>query len=228
MEKKIIFEDKKNSALKDTITKPIILIDIDDTIADFGKFYWELHNRVFKDTVDYFKVNKWDLDKFSKRGLDAYKLFKYPGLFRNLPPKPYAKEFMEEMQKVGDVLIVSDAPSGTSYGETVDLDCVVPEHRVEISHSNPADDKRMWLKEHFNIDKKNVIFCSNKEYILGDILIDDKPSTFEKFSSLGRNIILIDAPYNRHIQTEWRAKDLNHAKKLVYRMLEEMSKEEAS
>ncbi|MEM4991987.1 hypothetical protein WKH56_05555 [Priestia sp. SB1] len=223
MENKIIFDTENSTVQQEPKNKPIILLDIDDTIAAFGPFYWNLHNTVFNDTVNYLDVIDWDLDKFSKRGPDAYKLFKYPGLFRNLPPMPYAKEFVEKLRKVGEVIVVSDSPSGTSYKETVNLDCISEDHKIDFPHSNPADDKRAWLKEHFNFEKENIIFTSRKELIMGQILIDDKPATYEKFKMLNRNFILIDAPYNQHIQTDWRAKDLNQALEMVYKMLEEMS-----
>jgi len=222
MENKTIFDTEKSTVQQEQKNKPIILLDIDDTIAAFGPFYWNLHNTVFDDNVNYFDVIDWDLDKFSKRGPDAYKLFKYPGLFRNLPPMPYAKEFVEKLREKGEVIVVSDSPSGTSYKETVNLDCINKDHKIEFPHSNPADDKREWLKEHFNFKKEDIIFTSRKELVMGDILIDDKPATYEKFKKLNRNIILMDAPYNQHIQTNWRAKDLNQAIEMVYAMLEEM------
>ncbi|WP_456364037.1 5' nucleotidase, NT5C type [Priestia aryabhattai] len=231
MKKKIIFEDEKDFMLKKLLKKfkrkPIILLDMDDTIAEFAQPFWTLHNKLFKDFVDYLKVNGWNFDEFSKRGKDAYTLFKYPGLFRNLPPKPYAKEFIEDLREIAEVVIVSDSPSGTSYLETVSLD-IDPEHTIDFPHSNPTDDKRMWLEEHFNFDKDDIVFCSKKDRVIGDILIDDKPATYNSFVEANRKIILLDAPHNRDIDTKWRAKDLNHAKKLVYRMLEEMIKEEAS
>ncbi|NGY89268.1 hypothetical protein F6Y05_40585 [Bacillus megaterium] len=136
---------------------------------------------------------------------------------------PYAKEFVEKSREVGEVIVVSDSPSGTSYKETVNLDCINEDHKIDFPHSNPADDKRAWLKEHFNFAKEDIIFTSRKELVMGQILIDDKPATYEKFKMLNRNIILIDAPYNQHIQTDWRAKDLNQALEMVYKMLEEMS-----
>ncbi|MGF9891826.1 hypothetical protein ABEX78_24490 [Priestia megaterium] len=222
MENKIIFDTEKSTVQQRQKNKPIILLDIDDTIAAFGPFYWNLHNTVFDDNVNYFDVNDWNLDKFSKRGPDAYKLFKYPGLFRNLPPMPYAKEFVEELRKIGEVIVVSDSPSGTSYKEKVDLDCIGEDHKIDFPHSNPADDKRAWLKEHFDFKKEDIIFTSRKELVMGDILIDDKPATYDTFKELNRNIILMDAPYNRHIQTDWRAKDLNQAIEKVHKMLEKM------
>jgi 5'-nucleotidase len=212
-------KDKENIYLK----KPVILVDTDDTLGDFSKVYWEIHNLVFKDKVDHNIVNDWDLSKFSNRGKEAYKLFKFPGLFRNLPLKPFAQEFMGNIQKFSDVYVVSDSPPGTSYKEIFDLENI--DHNIEFPHSNPADDKRMWLKEYFpNFPQSNIIFCSCKWMVYGDILVDDKPETFEIFTNLGRDIILMDMPYNRHIQTKWRAKDLKQAEEMIYDILERQGK----
>lgn len=198
--------------------KPIILVDIDDTIGEFSETYWNVHNSIFNDKVNPKNVNEWDLSKFSKRGIEAYNLFKFPGLFRNLPTKPYAKEFMSNIQKISDVYVVSDTPNGTGFQEEVILDNV--EYKIEFPYSNPADDKRAWLKENFpNFPQSNVIFCGCKWMIQGDILIDDKPATFEKFNQMGRDIILMDMPYNRHIKTKWRARNLSEAEEMVYELL---------
>jgi 5'-nucleotidase len=194
--------------------RPVILVDIDDTLNRFAETYWELHNHVFEDNVHYRSVDKWDLDLFSNRGEEAYHLFKIPGLFRNIPVKPYAKEFMNSIQKIGDVFVVSDAPSGTSYGDTVDFSNF--NYSIEVQHSNPVDDKRAWLKENFpTFPTENIIFCSCKWMISGDILIDDKPDTFMEFQKRGRDAILMDMPYNQMINTKWRAKDLKEAEEMI-------------
>ena len=203
--------------------KPVILVDMDDTLGDFSKVYWDIHNSLFNDKVDHNIVNDWDLSKFSKRGKEAYKLFKFPGLFRNLPLKPYAKDFMDNIQKISNVYVVSDTPPGTSFQEVFELENI--EFNIDFPYSNPADDKRMWLKEHFpNFPQSNIIFCGCKWMVYGDILVDDKPDTFEKFTSLGRDIILMDMPYNRHIQTKWRAKDLKQAEEMIYEILSKKGK----
>lgn len=201
--------------------RPVILVDMDDTLADFSKMYWNIHNTVFDDNIDHKNVDDWDLSKFSSKGKECYELFKFPGLFRNLEVKPYAKEFIKNLQEFADVYIVSDSPEGTAFQESVpyDANCIhtelfVPDSLNQIS--NPADDKRMWLKEHFpEFPQSNIIFCSCKWMIQGDVLIDDKPSTFEKFQAEGRKAILIDMPFNKYIETKWRAKDLKEAECMI-------------
>ena len=214
MEKKIVNENLK---IRKVLRKPIILVDMDDTIVEFAIPYWKIHNKLYDDKVRFEDVNGWALDAFSKRGKAAYDLFKYPGLFRNLPMKPQAKEFMEALQEIADVYIVTDAPTGTSYQEIVSFNDI--NEVIEFPHSNPVADKLMWLKENLNFPKEKVIFCGCKSMVSGDVLIDDKPDTFNQFVEMGRKAVLIDMPYNRHIETKWRAKDLKEAKKMVYEIL---------
>ena len=127
---------------------------------------------------------------------------------------------MDSIQKMGDVFVVSDAPSGTSYGDTVQFSNI--HYSLDVTHSNPVDDKRAWLKEHFpTLPKENVIFCSCKWMIAGDLLIDDKPDTFLEFQKRGRDVILMDMPYNRHIHTKWRARDLIEAEEMISEILKE-------
>lgn len=214
-------EKNKNLVLTE---EPIVLVDMDDTIGEFSQVYWDVHHLVFRHKVNHMLVDSWNLSQFSNRGKDAYKLFKYPGLFRNLPVKPFAQEFMTNIQKISDVFVVSDSPEGTSYQELYHIDDT-EHHPIAFPHSNPADDKRMWLKENFpDFPQSNIIFCSCKWMIEGDVLVDDKPETFEIFTRKGKDVILIDMPYNRHIDTKWRAKDLKQAEEMVFDILKRKGK----
>lgn len=189
--------------------KPVILVDLDDTLNNFSKAYWETYNNLYNDTKDYRLVDDWDLQNSVRDGIDAYSLLKHPGLFRNIEVKKEARSFIKGLLNKYEVFFVTDSPSGTGSL-----------HSDKVSFSNPADDKREWIAENFpEIPLSNTIICSCKWMIQGDILIDDKPSTFEKFQELGRDIILIDMPYNRHINTKYRAHSLSEAEKLVEEIL---------
>ncbi|QST02760.1 hypothetical protein IMZ31_19615 (plasmid) [Pontibacillus sp. ALD_SL1] len=61
------------------------------------------------------------------------------------------------------------------------------------------------------IDQKKIIFCSEKHRIRGDVLIDDKPQTFLAHRALGMECLLVDQPYNRHIDTSYRYHSLLEA-----------------
>ena len=189
--------------------KPVILVDIDDTLNTFSPVFWNIYNETNNENLDYRTVDSWNLQDFAREDVDAYALLKHPGLFRDIPLKEYADEFMKNINEKYNVYIVTDSPSGTSNCEL-----------KNSKFSNPADDKRRWVRDHFPyFPQDNIIMCSHKWMIEGDILIDDKPATFEKYTELGKKIILIDMPYNRYIKTEWRAKDLREAEKLIEQML---------
>jgi 5'(3')-deoxyribonucleotidase len=123
---------------------------------------------------------------------------------------------MESIQKMGEVFVVSDVPRGTAHGEQIHLS----DKKLDVPYSNPSDDKRAWLKENFpNLPKENIIFCSCKWMVVGDILVDDKPDTFLAFRERGRDVILMDMPYNRHIDTKWRAANLKEAEEMIAEIL---------
>lgn len=191
------------------MTKPTILVDIDDTLNQFAATFWNIYNEVYDENQDYKKVDSWNLQDYARDDIHVYDLLKHPGIFRHIPLKEYATQFIKRLYENYEVYIVSDSPSGTSH-------CELNNHH----YSNPADDKRKWVKEHFPFfPQDQVIFCSHKWMVTGDLLIDDKPAMFEKFQALGRKSILIDMPYNRHIETKWRAKDLMEAERMVQEIL---------
>lgn len=191
------------------MTKPIILVDLDDTVNEFAQTFWGVYNEQYGENLDYLTVDSWNFQKSVRSDIDAYSLLRTPGLFKNLPLKEYAYDFMKHIDEKYNVYIVTDSPSGTSDGEIADG-----------IFSNPADDKRRWVAEHFPFfSQDKIIMCSHKWMIEGDILVDDKPATFEKFTELGKHCILMDMPYNRHIETKYRAKNLREAEVLIEEIL---------
>ncbi|WP_190279474.1 5' nucleotidase, NT5C type [Ornithinibacillus gellani] len=191
--------------------KPVIMVDMDDTLNDFAKTYWKNYNEMYGEQVDFQTVNNWNLQQFVRPDVDAYGLLRHPGLFRHLPLRDYAVEFMQHMYDRYEVYIVTDSPPGTSHCDA-----------AGAAYSNPADDKRKWLAEHFPfLPQDRVIICAHKWMIAGDVLVDDKPATFEKFTELGKKCILMDMPYNQHIDTKWRAHNLREAEQMVEAILQE-------
>lgn len=193
-----------------SMAKPVILVDMDDTLNQFAEVFWGVYNDLYNEAQDHRLVNTWDLQLFARGDINVYDLLKHPGIYRDIPLKSYAAEFMRQIHDKYDVYIVTDAPEGTSH-------CV-----SDKPFSNPADDKRTWVKEHFPFfPQDRIIICSHKWMVVGDVLIDDKPAIFEKFQELGRKCILIDMPYNQHIKTIWRAKDLVEAEQMIASILAE-------
>ena len=86
--------------------------------------------------------------------------------------------------------------------------------------SNPVDDKRLWVSEHFpDFTLSNIIFTSKKELIIGEITVDDKPETIERFMSAKRAHILVNMPYNAKVNTPYRAYDLKQVEKMIFEAL---------
>ena len=190
-----------------------ILVDMDEVLADLIPSWLSHYNRDYNHNLTAEDLTEWDTSKFTKPecGKKIYDYFKTPGLFRNLSVRPYAKEFIQNlMDNNYRVLIVSDSPAGHAY-------CDYANDMASVS--NPADDKRRWLEEHFPmIDSKDIIFTGKKWFVQGDVIVDDKPTTFLEFQNRNRNAILIDQPYNRYITTPHRALDLRKAEEKVYEM----------
>lgn len=206
----MIFTEKVNR-MQETAYRGTILLDMDDVLAKFDQHLLDLYNAKYSDNLSPEDMHDWDMSKYVKKecGQGIYDLMRTPGFFRQLEVKDHAVEVVTRLiEKKFNILIVSDAPKG--YGHD--------DYKKNHIHANPADDKRDWLAAHFPmIPQSNIFLGSQKFYIRGDVLIDDKPDTFLKFQQLGLECFLMDRPYNRHIQTEKRVKNLLEAEEMIYR-----------
>lgn len=195
----------------------IVLLDMDDVLADFCGPWLSLYNKEYDHDLTIEDLTEWNATRFVKPecGIKIFDYFKVPGLYRNLPVKRHAKEMVDRLLAAGcEIVIVSDSPNGHSFED----------YEANSKHvSNPADDKRAWLREHFPmLHPQHVFFGGQKWRLHGDVIIDDKPSTFEEFVRRGRNAILVDMPYNRHIHTPYRALDLKEATELALKLVKKV------
>ncbi|WP_050614979.1 5' nucleotidase, NT5C type [Bacillus testis] len=191
-----------------------IMLDMDDVLAQLGAAWIDIYNERYEDQLTTQHMTEWDTSLIVKPecGKKVYELLREPGMFRYLQPTPYSQEVVRRLvERQYNILIVSDAPRGHAHCEfKANPDFV----------ANPADDKRAWLLEHFPmIPQENVFFGSQKYYVRGDILVDDKPATHDMFTALGLPVILMDQPYNQHIKAKWRAKNMLEAEEMIYRVL---------
>lgn len=208
----MLFTQKVNE-MNQTNFIATILVDMDDVLAKFDQHLLNLYNAKYNDNVTPLDMFDWDMTKYVKKecGNDIFELMRTPGFFRQLEVKDYAVEVITRLVgKNFNILIVSDSPKGYGFED------------YEKNHtyvSNPADDKRDWIQAHFPmIPQSNIFLGSQKYYVRGDVLIDDKPDTFLKFEKLGLECLLMDRPYNQHINTDKRVKNLLEAEEMIYRM----------
>lgn len=187
--------------------QPVILVDMDDVLAEFTKEWLRRYNLDYNDAIDAEVFDGWDAVKHVKPecGTKIFDYFKAPGIYRHLEPKPGSQAVMQELVDLGaEILIVTDSPMGCTFGGD------------EWQGSNPTDDKRAWLMEHFPmLSTENVIVARKKWYVQGDILIDDKPATIEKFQELNRKIIAMEMPYNRKTPAQLRAKTWDEVRDIL-------------
>lgn len=60
-------------------------------------------------------------------------------------------------------------------------------------------DRALWLRDHLGIDNRRIIFTSSKHLVHGDIFVDDKPETVEKWRQHNSPAYAVvwDQPYNQ-------------------------------
>lgn len=188
--------------------QPVILVDMDDVLAEFTEEWLSRYNLDYNDSITAEAFDGWDAVKHVKPecGNKIFEYFKAPGIYRHLKPKEGSQEVIAELIELGaEIIIVTDSPMGCTFGSE------------NWQGSNPTDDKRAWLLEHFPmISSDNVIVARKKWYVMGDILIDDKPATIEKFQELDRKIIAMDMPYNRSLHAQRRAMNWNDVRDILF------------
>lgn len=163
--------------------KPVILLDCDGVLADFSA----LALRIIEEEtgLKYLPedIPRWDI--FESLGLpQIWEAFgeraQNIGLCASI--KPYA-EAIKEVQKLTnkyEVLIVTAPVDALPW-------------MYERAH---------WLEEHFGIPRKKVIFAHAKQYVQGDVLVDDKPDNVIVWSEANPNgiAVLWEHPYNRDVE----------------------------
>lgn len=193
--------------------KGTLLFDMDGILVDSLTDWLSEYNMMYNDNLKKENIKDWDISLFVKKecGKKIFDILKKPGFYRYPKPMEHSQEVIQRLVDKGfEIVIVSDSPPG-------DAEC---DRRLDSTKtSNPADDKRKWLQEYFPmIPKDNVVFTAQKWRVIGDILIDDKPSTFEKFKEENREIILMTYAYNKHLNADKRANNMLEVEQIIYKM----------
>lgn len=171
-----------------------VLIDIDSTIADWGKAYddaLDAYDAEVPEEPSNIPRTKDQVAFNLKLGLSPWQcivvdeIMDKPGFYRTLPEIPGAIDALVEIQAADeyDVFLVTSP-----------------------WHTNPtcSQDKLDWVREHLGeawVDK--VIITKDKTLIDGDYLIDDKPEITGAATPRWQHIIF-DQPYNQHIEDKER------------------------
>jgi 5'(3')-deoxyribonucleotidase len=160
-----------------------ILLDCDGVLAHFtaGARRWASSRGLGSFTDE--QITEYDIMKSFGVGPENWGSFRAwltgTRFCREAPVFEGAQAFVEELRKLGDVVIVTAPFVGVDHWEA---------------------DRRDWLKRHFGFGHKDVISAHRKEVIRGHVLIDDSLDHCEAFVSKStyRRAVLVDRPYNRH------------------------------
>jgi len=168
-----------------------VLVDCDGVLADFVLRVVEFVNHhtagatradFGRDAVPYTHDHVTGWDCFAALGaehlqgaFDAHA--SRPGFCRGLPVLKGAEQFVEAIRDLGCELVIVTTPYEAAQLWT---------------HERIA-----WLRSHFEIEKRDVVFCKRKELVRGEVLIDDALHNAESFAEAGGRVLLLDSPWNQ-------------------------------
>jgi 5'(3')-deoxyribonucleotidase len=157
-----------------------ILVDMDGIVVDLFESWFDAYAKLsnYKKQIQLSDVTTWGfehLKQVERRKLLG--LLARFNVFWNAGPLPGAVEGLGRLVDAGhEVLLVTDAPtSGAAKGKYEWVGCFLGKHGFTPQH---------------------LVMTAHKHLVIGDVLIDDKPSTIGTFVATGRGIWTIRYPYN--------------------------------
>ena len=162
-------------------TRPRVLLDADEVLADFQGSVLGIISRVTGKPVCPSDCKQWDF--FSQflqtpeHHAEAMSEVGLPGFCASIAPLPGAQEGVARLREVADVYVVTSPFDSTPW----------------------VQERYAWLWEHFQIPRKHVVFTSSKFLVDGDMLVDDRPENVInwKIAYPDRQALLWDIPNTR-------------------------------
>lgn len=145
--------------MRTTTPTPLILVDVDDTIADFsGTVLTRLAETLPAShipplaTITTFEL---ELSFPAEVRPTIRSTFRAPGFCRDLPPLPGAVDALHALVDAGADVRLLTAP---------------------LSVASCPSDKWQWVERHLGADfTRRLILAKDKTLVRGDLLVDDKP-----------------------------------------------------
>jgi len=169
----------------------VILLDMDDVLADFEKAFFQRWRSLYPDLFfipldqrDRFYV---ELQMPPELREKARAIKREPGFFLNLEPLPGAPEAAREMLALGHEVFICTAPI------TACATCPMEKFQWAARHLGPEWPKRIHIS-------------SDKTMVRGDFLVDDKPEVTGLMLPVWEHV-LYDRPYNRAVAGKRRILD---------------------
>lgn len=175
-----------------------ILVDMDDTLVGLLPAWVNYLNNKHELNVKLENITEWNMRKAfpSLTDSEIYGPLETEDFWDSVVPLPYARTYLQKLVEEGHKIKV----------------CTASHHNTVAPKLNKA------LFPYFNfIGYKDVIICSDKHLIKGDMIIDDGPHNLKNFNGLR---FLIDAPHNQDADIndyDYRVLDI----KEVYEILQQ-------
>lgn len=180
--------------------RPDIWVDCDGVLADFVGTYLGLHAMLNGRACCRDEVTAFDFSKCVATPEEDEKIWRHidktPGIVRGLVAIPGAADALEELRTIGHVRCLTSPHLGPTW----------------------MHERAQWLAA-LGFKKADIVFCSDKKLVHGDVLIDDKLETVLEYKDHHpRSVpVLFDAPYNQREPSDrlLRARGWTHAVYLV-------------
>lgn len=160
-----------------------VLVDIDAPLALWEEGLVDVARQMFPHIVtpDAGTRLEWNLLSGLNEEETAaiIEVMKLPGFYRNLAPVPGAAQALNEMLEAGIEVFLASTPS--------------------LDNPTCASDKLAWLDEHYGREiTKRTILTQDKTLVVGDALVDDKPTITGVHTPMWTHVIF-DRAYNQGI-----------------------------
>jgi len=169
----------------------IILIDMDDVLADFDGEFYRRWNKVYPGK-NITPPNERKCFYLSDESPEEYTelirgIYTASGFVKSLPEITGSIEAVKEIASMGHTIFICTTPLN--------------------AYKNCVIEKYEWIEEHFGYEwTKKLILTKDKTVVRGDILIDDKPEITGAEKPVWEHIVY-DKPYNKHT---------NHIKRMTW------------
>ena len=163
----------------------IVLVDVDDVVANLVEHWLSIYNDIAKDTVVVNDITDWDIAKFVKPDWKGgiYDILRRPNLYDGVEPVDGALDGVKRLINAGYRIVYVTAPV------------------IETAGS-----KYFWLRTNgFPITQDNYVEAKDKSLIRGDFMIDDGVHNIE--TTCAGDTLLFSKPWNRDYTGSVRVKN---------------------
>jgi 5'(3')-deoxyribonucleotidase len=155
-----------------------ILIDLDEIVVDLKGTWLAQYNKDYDDNLTTADITTWEIDQLVKPECGD-KILSYThvdGFYYGLKPIDGAIEAVKYLATKHNVMILS----------------------AGSANPNSAAEKIRWVQEHLGFKRQRVMIGQLKEWVKGDVLIDDSPGQIKNYRKEWPNahILTIEYPYN--------------------------------